>query len=271
MMAPAAPTALILAAGFGSRLRHHTAERPKCLVPVGGRPILDRTLQGLSECGIPTACIVVGYRGEQIRRYLAGRSADMEIRIAENPAYATTGTCVSVLEGLGAVGNGAPLLIVEGDVVFETALLGNLLARDEPCRTVLAPYHPSLTGTYATLDGAGWVSDWLHERARPADFDLRPAFKTVNITALSADAVARMLMPALHRAVETDGPAAPLEFALRRSIHDYGLRIRGCVADGAKWFEVDDEQDLRTAQALFAEADDDAAVPPVVGGTLALG
>lgn len=270
-MAPDTPAALILAAGFGSRLRPHTAERPKCLVPVGGLPILERALRGLSECGIRTACIVVGYRGEQIRRHLAGRSADMEISVAENPAYATTGTCVSVLEGLGTVGDGTPLLILEGDVVFEPTLLGDLLARDEPCRTVLAPYHPSLTGTYAKLDGAGWVSDWLHERTRPADFDLRPAFKTVNITALSADAVTRALLPALRRAVEADGPTAPLEFAMQRSIHEYGLRIRGCVTDGAKWFEVDDEQDLRTAEALFARADEDAALPPVAGGTLILG
>ena len=58
--------ALSLAAGLGSRLGKRTHDRPKALVEIGGRPILDYQLTALLECGIHDVGIVVGYSGESI-------------------------------------------------------------------------------------------------------------------------------------------------------------------------------------------------------------
>jgi NDP-sugar pyrophosphorylase family protein len=254
--------AVILAAGMGTRLRPYTDETPKCLVPVIGRPILERALNRLAECGVRSVCIVLGYRGDRIRNFLAGRFPEMDIRFTQNDEYATTGTCVSLLKGLDAIGAAAVtkrVLVVEGDVVFERGIAAGLLPQYHSggggrdfCGTVLAPYAPSLTGTYATLDRAGWVSDWVHERVRPADFDLTSAFKTVNLTSVPAAAAARVLIPALRRTVEADGPGAPLEFAMRRCVRDERLPIQGILTGTHRWFEVDNEEDLRIAERLFA-------------------
>ena len=62
--------AIILVAGRGSRLRPLTDERPKCLLEVGGQPLLLRLLRQLAHHGIRNVVLVAGYRGEDIEREL---------------------------------------------------------------------------------------------------------------------------------------------------------------------------------------------------------
>ena len=61
--------AILLAAGFGTRLRPHTLTTPKPLLPIQGRPILDWTLGSLPE-EITRVVVVVHYLGEQIERFM---------------------------------------------------------------------------------------------------------------------------------------------------------------------------------------------------------
>ncbi|MFZ9450262.1 MAG: NTP transferase domain-containing protein, partial [Alphaproteobacteria bacterium] len=58
--------AIILAAGRGSRMRQLTDERPKCLVPLRGRPLLEWQLEALRGAGIREIGIVTGYRREML-------------------------------------------------------------------------------------------------------------------------------------------------------------------------------------------------------------
>ena len=64
--------AVILAAGLGTRLRPHTLDTPKPLLPVRGRPILDWTLGSL-PLAVDRILVVVNYLAEQIEEYLAGQ------------------------------------------------------------------------------------------------------------------------------------------------------------------------------------------------------
>jgi MurNAc alpha-1-phosphate uridylyltransferase len=64
---------MIFAAGFGTRMRHLTADRPKPLVPVLGRPLLDRALALGQEAGCAPVVVNTHYRGQMIADHLAGR------------------------------------------------------------------------------------------------------------------------------------------------------------------------------------------------------
>ena len=66
-------TAMVLAAGLGQRMRPLTADRPKPLVEVDGRALIDRVLDRLAAGGIETAVVNVHYLGEQIIDALAAR------------------------------------------------------------------------------------------------------------------------------------------------------------------------------------------------------
>ena len=63
------PTAIILAAGSGSRLLPYTADRPKCLVDLNGRPLIEWHLKVLHRLGISNIILVTGYRGEMLNDF----------------------------------------------------------------------------------------------------------------------------------------------------------------------------------------------------------
>ena len=58
--------AIILAAGVGKRLQTITDHRPKCLIQISGKTLLERTLTALGAAGVTEAVVVIGYRGDMI-------------------------------------------------------------------------------------------------------------------------------------------------------------------------------------------------------------
>ena len=62
---------VILAAGMAKRLRPLTDTKPKCLLEVGGRTLLERTVDAMQQAGISEFVVVTGYRGDMIRDYLS--------------------------------------------------------------------------------------------------------------------------------------------------------------------------------------------------------
>lgn len=66
---------VILAGGFGTRMRHHTAETPKALIPVAGAPFAHHQLALLAKQGITQVLYSIGYLGEHIREFVGDGSA----------------------------------------------------------------------------------------------------------------------------------------------------------------------------------------------------
>jgi len=75
--------AVILAGGEGFRLRPLTRSRPKALIPVGNHPIIEYTINALVENGIRDITVVVGYRREQVVRYLNQSELDVNVVVQE--------------------------------------------------------------------------------------------------------------------------------------------------------------------------------------------
>jgi choline kinase len=70
--------AVILAAGRGSRLGTYTKQRPKCLVEVDERPLIEHQIELLTQAGVDEICVVVGYRQEAIRAMVGDRAHYIE-------------------------------------------------------------------------------------------------------------------------------------------------------------------------------------------------
>lgn len=90
--------AVILAAGEGKRLRPLTRNRPKALIPVANRPIIDYPVQALIGCGIREIVVVVGYRKEHVIRYL--NNLDISVEIVVQEKQLGTGHALQCAEGL---------------------------------------------------------------------------------------------------------------------------------------------------------------------------
>jgi choline kinase len=113
--------AIILAAGFGTRLSPLTDGAPKCLTLVNGTPILLNALGALASAGVKECAIVTGYMAPTVERAVGNSYAGMKVRYVLNELYAETNDMYSLLLARDALEEGA--LVVEGDVFFKPPLL----------------------------------------------------------------------------------------------------------------------------------------------------
>ena len=120
--------AIILSAGQGKRLLPLTDSRPKCLLPFAGRTLLEWQLRALSANGVEEAVVVVGFGAESVEAVLAGLDVpEMRVRALFNPFYGVAdniGSCFVALPEMAG-----DFLIVNGDTLFEPAVLRTLLAK----------------------------------------------------------------------------------------------------------------------------------------------
>lgn len=103
MTAPAPPpkTAMVLAAGLGTRMRPLTDDRPKALVEVGGRALIDHVLDRLAEAGVEKAVVNVHWFADRLERHLAART---------RPAIVISDERAELLETGGGLKKARPLL-----------------------------------------------------------------------------------------------------------------------------------------------------------------
>lgn len=119
-------TAIILAAGTGSRLRPLTATLPKCLLPVGGVPLLERTLRALTGA-VDRAIIVTGFLDELVRAAAASLRLPFPLVFVQNTRVEHTNNNYSLWRA-GPECAGEEILILDSDILFHRGILSRLLA-----------------------------------------------------------------------------------------------------------------------------------------------
>jgi choline kinase len=138
------------------------------------------------------------------------------------------------------------VLVIEADVLFGAEALAHLLGAPESDATLVAPFEAHVSGSAVLCDEHGIVQDWLHASQQGADFALRTAFKTVNVTRLSRRTAAKLL-----KLCTRAGTDEPLEYPMRRLVLSHGARIHAVDVQGALWCEVDTPEDVRWAEESF--------------------
>ena len=123
-----APRAMVLAAGLGTRMRPLSLEKPKPLIELAGRPLIDYALEKLAMAGVGEVVVNVHYLAGQIERYLAGRQNPLCRISDERGALLETGG--GVKKALPLLGD-APFLVLNTDSVWqeERPNLGRMLDR----------------------------------------------------------------------------------------------------------------------------------------------
>ncbi|MGH6727323.1 MAG: nucleotidyltransferase family protein [Pseudolabrys sp.] len=115
--------AMILAAGFGTRMRPLTDDRPKPLVAVAGKPLIDHVLDRLAGAGVARAVVNVHHFAEQIERHLAARKKPQIVISDERGILlGTGGGVVKALPMLGA----ASFFLINSDTIWIDGVKPNL-------------------------------------------------------------------------------------------------------------------------------------------------
>ena len=246
-------SAVILAAGFGSRLRPLTDLRPKPLVEVNGVPILHNALRHLAEVGVREATIVVGYRKDAIQYACGRRFAGVDIHYVESAVYDQTGSAYSLWLAREALLRGDTYLL-EGDVFFEAEALQRL-RRDEAADAAdVAPFDERMEGSAVVLGPDGTIVE-VRMRQTAADL-VRPGapmlFKTMNLFRFSAATLRNLVVPALDERIASGAIRSYTEELLAHLVVERGLRVHATRCDDLKWYEIDSVEDLGIAERIFA-------------------
>lgn len=123
---------MVLAAGLGTRMRPLTDTRPKALIEVAGRPLIDHALDRVAAAGIGTAVVNLHYLADMLRAHLAGRRRPRVVFSEERPQLLETGG--GIVQALPLLGP-APFVVLNSDAVWGgTDPLGPLLAAWDPAR-----------------------------------------------------------------------------------------------------------------------------------------
>lgn len=118
-------TAVIMAAGLGSRIPEFSRNAPKGFIPLAGQPLVERSIAILAERGIRRIVIGTGHRGEDYQA-LSRRIGYVQIDCVPNPAYANSGSLETFLLCAGNLG--CDFLSLESDLLYDARMIDRVLA-----------------------------------------------------------------------------------------------------------------------------------------------
>jgi len=233
--------AIILAAGVARRLAPLTDHTNKCLLPVGGRSLLDRMLEALAASEVEATTVVVGHGEDQVRAAAGTRRGGMVVRFVENPEY-RRGSILSLWAARDVL-VADDCLVMDADVLFPATFLARLIAAPATSALLLdRGFHD--TGEEVKLFARGDRVIALGKKVVPERWDVLGEgvgfFKC-------GRAHAPEYVRRLAASIEETGGANEYEDAL----HELVGRVPVGWVDvtGLPWTEIDFVEDLRRAES----------------------
>jgi choline kinase len=249
-------TALLLAAGSGTRLQPLTLDSPKCLTEVGGIPILERLVNNLRAQGFKRLVIVIGHLGDRILEFLQQHAGDMRIDYVVNPVYRTTNNIYSFWLARQQIRE--PFLLVESDVIFEAHMLDDML---QPDKIAISRILPWMNGTTVELGAKRQVTAFHLCGVSVSDDNARQ-YKTVNLYSVSLHSWSK-IEERLSHYVSEGRLGEYYEVVLAEMVTDGTLCFDAVFFDADRWYEIDTMADLHAAEILFAQHPS-VAPPPLL-------
>ena len=239
--------AVLLLAGCGRRMGDLTDHTPKCLLNIGGMPILERILQTLSSCGVLKVIMVVGYYSEKIKQYVDQHQCGLDIEYITNPDYLRTNTAYSLWLARDYLCSNC--LIIEGDVLLDEEILRRILSSngDGAVWAVIPVSEENNEGILlrGTVDG---MASGLQLVKNPADRNAEYSYKCAGIQLLTHQ-LAQSFAVRLDEVISRGEHLNYADIVLGESMNGFSMAL--CSLEGLNWAEIDDPDDYRRAQRLF--------------------
>jgi len=235
-------TALLLAAGIGSRLFPLTQNSPKCLSLVSDKSILERLISNLKSQGFKRLVIVTGHLKECIMDYLGEKSGDISIEYIHSPLYKTTNNIYSLWMARNIINE--PFVLFESDLVMNSTLLDDMVYPD---RMAVALMQPWLNGTTVSVNNTNMVTKF-QKGTTDTYSDIR--YKTVNIYSFSLLSW-KAIVKILNQYIKDGNVNCYYETVFAEMTDNKSLAFESVSFDHKPWYEIDTIKDLAKAELLF--------------------
>lgn len=237
---------VILAAGMAKRLRPLTDERPKCLLKVGERTLLQRTVDAMLAAGINELVVVTGYRANMIRDFLTEMYPKLTIHFIDNPDYAHNNNIFS-LWLTRPYTDGRDFLLMDSDILCDPAIIPTVINVGDSA-LALNRHELGEEEMKVVADAEGRITE-ISKTCRPED----AAGESVGVERMTAD-YSTALFRELEQMIEREGLIDIFyERAFERLIPQ-GHTFR--IVDTTDLFsiELDTPEDFENAQRLIPPA-----------------
>jgi choline kinase len=236
-------TAVILAAGTGSRLLPFTKTKPKCLVEVNKKPIIDYVIDALVLNNYKKLIIVTGHCHNELSEYLNSKSLKLDITCIHNEIYDSTNNIYSLNLALEATKE--PFTLIESDLVFNPELLGMMKVPDT---AALSLYDPTIhNGTVTTLSDDKVIQEFFIKSPHPEN---RALYKTVNIYTFSGK-TAKRLKEKVANYLQNGQHNCFYEHCISDLVKEGNCTLKYVNYDLGWWDEIDSPEDLLRAESMI--------------------
>lgn len=233
---------VILAAGKGTRLRPVTETIPKALVEVGGKPLIQHSLEKLKEAGVADACIIVSYLSEKVKEFLGDGS-----RFGINVTYATQDKPLGLAHAIACskefVGE-EPFVVLLADNLFEESMarLSNSHAESGSDISIVVTEveNPSQFGV-VDADAEGNIKKLIEKPPEPP-------------SNLAITGIYFFSSPKIFQIIETLEPSARGEFEITDAIQkaiESGWKV-GYIKLPGWWKDAGNFEDIKEAELLLS-------------------
>lgn len=235
---------------MGRRLGEFTADNTKCMLEVNGVRLIDRMLRQLSSLPLNRIIIVVGYAADNLRNYITQNHSDKNIVFVENPIYDKTNNIYSLWLAKDLMQEDETLLL-ESDLIVEDRVILSAYESECPNVALVSKYQTWNDGTMVRIDSDNNIVNFIPKKAFKYS-ETEYYYKTVNIYKFSKEFINNQYIPFLEAYIRVLGENEYYEQVLRviTLIDDSGLKALPIT--GMNWYEIDDVQDLRIAETIFA-------------------
>ncbi|RLI18693.1 hypothetical protein DRO54_09810 [Candidatus Bathyarchaeota archaeon] len=234
--------AVILAAGKGKRISKYMNDKPKPLIPIFGKPLIEYPLEALSKNDVEECIIVVGYKAEAIRNYLGEEKYTLKFRYVYNPAY-ENGNGISLYTAKEIFEDSEPFLVLMADHLIDPKIVEKALKHIDKNPLLCVDYSPKYNSqlkdaTKVLVNEKGFIQNIGK-----------------NLTKWNAvDTGVFILNAKIFESIEKvkENPPVTVSKCLRQMIHD-GTWLWACDASGLFWLDIDLPEDLEFAEKILAE------------------
>lgn len=257
---------IILAAGQGTRLRPLTDDRPKCMVEIKGKSIIERQLETMYQCGIAeeNIYIVTGYRGDVLR----DKFKERKFHFIQNENFETTNMVCSLMCAEHILEENDDIIISYGDIIYESCVFEAILKAENDISVIVDD---------------GWYAYWAQRCENPLDdaetllYDAQDNLieigqKTSDLARVQSQYIGLMryrgegvkkVLDIARQAKKRSEQGVPL-WRTNRNYHKMYMTdlLQGLIDENNElkavhinrgWFEVDDCEDLRVVESKIRE------------------
>jgi choline kinase len=238
---------VILAAGMAKRLKPLTDNTPKCLLKVGSKSILERTIDNLIKNNISEIIVVTGFLREMIEEYLTTNYPQINFTFIYNEKYDSTNNIYSLWLAKGEV-LGHQMLLLDSDIVFDSRIVEQILSSEfENCLSLRSTKTLTTEEIKCLLNDDGSIKE-ISKVINPPD----AVGESIGIEKFSKDLVFR-LFTILDRKILDDKEVNIFYEAAFEDAINSGAKIYPVDVKNYKCMEVDTIEDFEIVASVVDE------------------